>query len=131
MFFLARDIVTERIKDAIISRKVLKVCYQHVSTDNEIVERKKAPFDIGTTNPRTYDSNRDNVYLFCYNHIDDKTGQEKEFVHPININHIVSIEETGETFNENELADIHQQNTGYNYRECEFSLLPDRDWFKL
>ena len=127
--FLTREEVTKKIEDAITNKKVLLIKYQHVAIDDKIVDRKQAPFDIGTTNPKTYESNKDNVYNFCYDHIDEETGTKKQMVHPINIYHIISIEETGENFDENELADINLENMGYDYRDCEFAILPNRNWF--
>ena len=127
--FLTREEVTKKIKNAIANKKIILVKYQHVSIDDEIVERRQAPFDIGTTNPKTHESNRDNIYNFCYDHIDRKSEIKNQIVHPINIYHIISIEETGENFDEKELANINLENTGYDYRNCEFAILPDRNWF--
>jgi len=127
--FLTKEEVMAKIEDAISNRKILKFTYQHISVDNSIVEHLKAPFDLGTTNPKTYESNKDNAYLFCFDHTDEKSGQKNEIVHPISSTHIISIEETGRFFDENELADKHKQNTGYDYRQCKFALLPNRNWF--
>lgn len=123
------DDVKVAIKDAIENRKIVQVKYQHV-TDGIIVERKQAPFDIGTTNPKYIESHRDNIYMFCYDHIDSRTGVPKQMVHPIKMSKTISIIETGANFNENELADIHLQNTGYDYRNCTFAFLPNRNWFE-
>ena len=128
--FLQRNEVVQKIEEAIVNRKILSVKYQHVSEDDDIVDRKMAPFDVGTTNPKKVESNKDNVYLFCYDHIDKKNDIKKPIVHAINIKHILSIEETGENFDENELADINLKNIGYDYREYNFVILPDRGWFK-
>ena len=127
--FLSKEDVIKKIEDAIINREILKFTYQHISINNEIVERYKAPFDIGTTNPKTQESNKDNAYLFCFDHTDDKSGQKNEMVHAISSTHIISIEKTGRYFNENELANKHKENTGYDYRQCKFAILPNRNWF--
>ena len=127
--FISKEEVKRIFEDAIINRKILKIKYQHISIDNEIVEHDKAPFDLGTTNPKTQESNKDNAYLFCFGHKND-FGREDEKVHPISSRHIISIEDTGRKFDENELAEINLKNTGYNYKQCEFALLPNRNWFK-
>ncbi|MGB3478758.1 MAG: hypothetical protein WBB67_06325, partial [bacterium] len=88
-------------------------------------------FDIGTTNPKTYEQNKDNIYMFCFDHRDERLNVIKPRVHPIKIDRVVEIKKTAEHFDENELANIHIQNTGYDYRTCRFALLPDRDWFSL
>jgi hypothetical protein len=127
--YMSIDAVTAAIKHAIESRKILGVKYQRVQ-DGATVERRKAPFDIGTTNPKYIESHKDNVYMFCYDHVDEKTGMSKQIVHPVKIGKIISIVDTGKNFDENELADIHLHNTGYDYRICTFAFLPKRNWFR-
>lgn len=68
--------------------------------------------------------------MFCYDHIDNKTMLRKPIVHPIKIGLIVEISPTGDIFDENQLADINLQNTGYDYRSCNFACIPGRNWFK-
>lgn len=128
--YLSIDEVKQVIEDATKNRKVLRVQYES-KEHKGIVERKMAPFDIGTTSVRYVESYKDNLYMFCYDHIDDKTGQPLQRVHPIRIGKIISILETGEHFNENELADIHKRNDPrqYDYRDCKFAFLPNRNWF--
>ena len=126
--FMSVPEVTKIIEESILQREILHVRYQHVK-DSEIVDRKMAPFDIGTTNPKTYEQNKDNIYMFCFDHKDEKLNIPKPMVHPIKIYRIVNMKDSGETFDENELADINLRNTGYDYRTCRFALLPDRDWF--
>ena len=126
--FISVPEVTKKIEESILQREILHVRYQHVK-NSEIVDRKMAPFDIGTTNPKTYEQNKDNIYMFCFDHRDERLNVIKPRVHPIKIDRVVGVKKTGEHFDENELADIHMQNTGYDYRTCRFALLPDRDWF--
>lgn len=131
--YLTRQEVEQIMIEAIINREILMVQYRHVDKTGDIVTRKKAPFDIGSSNPN-YDirnRNKDNVYMFCYDHIDKKTNMNKPFVHPINIDRIISIEKTGGIFDENELADINFKNCGFDYRANDFvfALLPNRNWF--
>lgn len=128
MFMSVTEVVLI-IEAAILNREVLTVRYQH-KDDKSVAERKMAPFDIGTTNPKYAEAHKDNAYMFCFDHRDEKTGISKPIVHPIKINLILEIVKTGEHFDENELADINLQNTGYDYRTCNFALLPDRDWFR-
>lgn len=127
--FLSRTEVQRIIENAIRDRKILKVRYQHVGEDQDIVTRTKAPFDIGTTNPKTYERNKNNLYMFCYDHRDEETGLSKPMVHPISILHVISISETGELFNPSELTDIHRRNTGFNYRTWRWAVVPDRNWY--
>lgn len=126
--FISREDAEETIKQAIYERKKLKVTYQHRG-DGAIVTRTKAPFDIGSTNPRTYHKYRDCAFMFCYEHIDERTGENKPMVHAVNITQIISITESGETFDPNELTDINQRNTNYDYHECGWAVAQDRNWY--
>lgn len=128
--FLSQSEVIRIIEDAIINKKILKVKYQHTSSDNEIITSIKAPFDLGTTNTKTYYRNKDNLYMFCFNHIDEKTKQKLPIVHPISSLHIMSIAETGQKFDPIELTDINKANNKYDYRTCKWSLIPNRNWYK-
>ena len=130
MSFLTRENAIEMVKSAILERKTLQITYQHMGKDKDVVSRKMAPIDLGTTNIQTMESNKNNLYCFCYDHIDKETGVSKPMVHPINIEHIVSIEDAGESFDENTIAEINEDNTGYNYRNCQFAIVPERSWFK-
>ena len=126
--FMPRNEVQRVVEQAIRERKVLTIAYQHVALDGNVVTRRQAPFDIGTTNPKTSFQNRDNLYMFCYDHVDPKTGLHKPMVHAININHVASLSILEEVFNPAELMDIHMRNTGFNYRTWRWAILPNRDW---
>lgn len=76
--------------------KFYLLTYQHTS-DKEIVSHKIAPFDIGTTNPETYERNKNNVYAYCYDHVDEN-GQIDPKVFAFNINIFILISENSQTF---------------------------------
>lgn len=126
--FMPRLEVQRIIEQAIREKKLLIITYQHVAVDGSTVTRKQAPFDIGTTNPKTSFQNRDNLYVFCCEHIDTKSGMRRPMVHPININHIVAISTTDESFSPAELMDENMRNTGFNYRTWRWAIVPDRGW---
>ncbi len=128
MFVSTTDVI-EKYKDAIKHRKILRVKYQH-KEDEKIVERRKAPMDYGTRNPQTYEINKDNLYMWCYDHVNKKTGEIEPTLHPVKDYLIISMEETGETFNENELVNEIFQKTDWDYRTKGFAFMPDRDWFQ-
>lgn len=116
------------ITDAIADKTILLIEYQHVD-DNEIATHRIAPFDIGTTNPKTQTRNADNVYAFSYTHMDKKTNAPDPKVCAFNINHFVRINVTSETFDETDLTRRNLANTRYDYRNCRFAVLPQRDWY--
>lgn len=129
MNLLPVESVKTRILNAIIERNVLSVRYQHVS-DGQIVDHLIAPFDIGTTNPSRAAVSDDLVWAFCFTHIDPKTLRPDPRVLSLDAKQFVAIGDTGDDFDENELAEIHRNRTGYDYRNCRFAKVPERDWFK-
>lgn len=125
--FLDRNYTFNIIKNAIIKKKILSIEYRH-SLDEEIVLHKIATFDIGTTNPETYERNKDNVYAYCYDHKDDKGLLDPKVI-AFNINNFISILDTGEIFEPNYLTAKHKEKTGYDYTSCKFAVAPDRNWY--
>ncbi len=123
-----RNEVFNIIREAIVKKKILSITYQHVS-DAEIVSHKIAPFDIGTTNPRTFERNKNNVYAYCYDHKDKNEFPDPKVI-AFNINNFLSIKDTGELFDPVELTDKHKAKTGYDYKSCKFAIVPERDWYK-
>lgn len=128
-YFLSKAQVISIVSEAIENREILLIEYQHTA-DGEIVNHKIAPFDFGTTNPKTYERNKDNVYAYSYTHIDKKTNRADPKVCPFNVNNFIKMTSTDGTFNENELSRLNQQQTHYDYKTCNFALLPNRNWFK-
>jgi hypothetical protein len=129
MIYLSRDTVREIVADAIIKKLILCIKYQHLWGNNDIVIKEKAPFDLGTTNPKTYQKNKDILYAYCFQHHDEKTGQLNPIVHGINALCIISIEDTGKTFDPIELTKINFKNNNYDYRQCRWALVPNRKWY--
>ncbi|MBA4294386.1 hypothetical protein C0431_15620 [bacterium] len=123
------NIVRTLISEAIESRAILFIKYRHTS-DGEVVDHKIAPFDIGTTNPKTQERNRDNVYAYSYTHLDSKTNLPNPKVCAFNIDSFVDIQDAGEKFDENELARLNQIATKYDYRTCAFNVAKNRGWFR-
>lgn len=123
-----RSQVQNLIIEAIESRSILLIRYQH-TRDGEVVEHTIAPFDIGTTNPKTQERNKDNVYAYSYTHLDAKTNLPNPKVCAFNIESFIDIREAGESFDENELARLNQLATRYDYRTCEFNVAKNRGWF--
>ncbi len=127
--FISKIEVIETVKKAIQNRTVLFVRYEHTK-DAERVEHKIAPFDIGSSNPnpKVKERNSENLYAYSYTHKD-----ANNFLNPkvcaFNINYFLEIQETNETFDENELANLNLQVTKYDYRNCNFALLSNRNWF--
>lgn len=123
-----RNQVQSLIIEAIESRSILLIRYQHTS-DGEVVDHKIAPFDIGTTNPKTQNRNKDNVYAYSYTHLDPKTNLPSPKVCAFNIESFIDIREAGESFDENALARLNQLATNYDYRTCDFNVARNRGWF--
>ena len=123
-----RNEVFNIIRETIVKKKILSITYQHVS-DAEIVSHKIAPFDIGTTNPRTFERNKNNVYAYCYDHKDKNEFPDPKVI-AFNINNFLSIKDTDELFDPVELTDKHKAKTGYDYKSCKFAIVPERDWYK-
>jgi hypothetical protein len=117
------------IEEAILEKKILIVTYHRVNDTITNRIRTKAPFDLGTTNPKYYERNKNNLYMFCYEHVDEKTGYKKPMVHGISALHILDIKDSGKNFDPIELSKIHYNNTNYDYRTCNFALVPNRNWY--
>ena len=128
MSFIAKSTVKLIISDAILNRSILNVKYQHTS-DGEIVTHKLAPFDIGSTNPKTRLKNADMLYAYSYTHINEKSNRLDPKVCAFNINNFIFIDVTEESLDEIELAKLNLEKTHYDYRACNFALVPDRNWF--
>lgn len=123
-----RNEVLNIIKEAISDKKILSVVYQHVS-DKKIVSHRIAPFDIGTTNPRTFEKNKNMLYAYCYDHKVNNELLDPKVI-AFNVNNFISISETGKVFDPIELTDKHRAKTGYDYRNCKFAIMPERDWYR-
>lgn len=121
--------VRQLITEAIESRSILLIRYQHTS-DGEVVDHRVAPFDIGTTNPKTQERNKNNVYAYSYTHLDSKTNLPSPKVCAFNIESFIDIRESGEKFDENELARLNQLATNYDYRTYDFNVARNRGWFR-
>ncbi len=129
--FLTRKQVLDIIEPAIIEKKILRVKYCHKDDLTHPKISLKAPFDLGTSNPAYYERNKNNLYMFCYGHINDKTNMKEPIVHAISAEHIISIEDTGETFKPVELTDINRRNSkgNYDYRKCNWAIAKNRNWY--
>jgi len=126
--FISKNAVIPIIEQAVENRVVLYVRYKH-TTDGEIVEHKIAPFDVGSSNPKNRERFADNLYAYSYTHKNDGNFPNPK-VCAFNINNFLDIQETGEFFDENELVKLNLQTTKYDYRNCNFALLPNRSWFR-
>lgn len=129
MGLLSRRTVIAVVEKSISNRQVLSVTYQH-ALDGEIVVHRIAPFDIGSTNPKTKDRFRNTIFAYSFTHVDDKTGRPDPKVCAFSIDQFHLAEPTGDTFNETELAIKNLRVTKYDYRNCNFAILPERDWFE-
>lgn len=127
--YLTKTQVVKSIENAIYNRIVLEITYDHTQDNTRRNKRKIAPFDLGTTNKKTYERNKDNLYIFCYEHFDKKTNSKKPQVHPISSLHIIEIVETEELFDPIELTNINYRNTKYDYRNCIWAIAKDRMWY--
>ena len=121
--FLSRPSVIALITEAIQERHILSVTYKHV-TDNEVVIHQIAPFDIGTTNPKTKAQNSDALWAYSFTHVDKKSNRANPKVCRFDIYSFIKIDLTGERFDESKLAILNLQATKYDYRTCQFALLP-------
>lgn len=128
MAFISKSSVFSIVSDAIDKRRILEAEYQHVN-DGEIVRHQLAPFDIGSTNPKTRERFAETLFAFAYTHTDKKTNLSDPRVCSFNINNFTKLVSLDETFDESDLARVHKNKTGYDYRHCKFALLPKRDWF--
>jgi len=128
MGLLPEAAVVRIVTNAITKRQVLLVSYQHTK-DGDVVSHRIAPFDIGSTNPRTRERFRNNLYAYSFTHVDGKTGLPDPKVCIFDIEHFMSMTPSSETFDEDDLAARNRRATGYDYRTCRFALRPDRHWF--
>lgn len=127
--FIFKNEIIEIIEKAIQNRTVLFVRYEHTK-DGEKVEHKIAPFDIGSSNPnpKIRERNAENLYAYSFTHKDNNNFPNPK-VCAFNINNFLDIRETNENFDENELANLNLEATKYDYRNCNFALSPNRNWF--
>ena len=116
------------VSKAIAERNVLKAIYDHTD-GSERVEHRLAPFDVGSTNPKTAVRFVDALWAYSFTHINDKTGLLEPKVCRFDVNHFVSLMPAGEKFDELQVTLDNKVVTGYDYRDCKFCLLPDRDWY--
>ncbi len=128
--FISKYEVTRIVEKAIESRTILLVDYEHTKT-GEKVQHKIAPFDVGSSNanPKIRERNSENLYAYSYTHRDNDNFPNPK-VCAFNINNFFGLQETDESFDENELSDLNLQVTKYDYRNCNFALLPNRNWFQ-
>lgn len=94
----------------------------------EAVDHRLAPFDIGSTNPATSLKNANMLYAYLYTH-KNKQGLPSPRVLGLDVRRFISIEPTGEEFDPVELTDLHLKVASYDYRDCKFAVLPNRDWY--
>ena|SRR5258708_11416718 len=126
--YLSANQVIDIVANAITNRQDLDVRYKHTNDDIVVVHRI-APFDIGTTNPKNIERFADNLYAYSYTRIDRKTNLADPRVATFNINFFIEMNQTGEIFDETDLCLKNLQATKYDYRSCQFALLPNRRWF--
>jgi len=127
MIYLPLQTVKNIIEDAIYNKKILKIKYRNAKDETNV--SLKAPFDLGTTTPENIDKFKNNLYAFCIKHKDLKTGLLKPIVHPISAARILSIEDTGDIFDEVELTAVNFRNSNYNYKTCKWAIAKDRGWY--
>ena len=126
---LSANQVIDIVSDAIKHRHILSVRYQHTE-DQMVVVHRLAPFDIGSTNPKNIQRFADNLYAYSFTRIDRKTNVPDPRVATFNINFFIEMAPTGETFDETDLCLKNLHATKYDYRTCQFALLPNRSWFQ-
>lgn len=125
---MIRGQVLNIAEKAILEKKILKITYKHV--DDTIANNVKiAPFDLGTSNLKTFEKNKNKFYFFSYSHFDEKTNHLKPMVISISVENIVKLEETDELFDPRDVTNINRINTGYDYRICKWAILPNRNWY--
>lgn len=128
MSFLNKSTVHTLVIQSIQGRKILEVEYQHIK-DGEVVFHRIAPFDIGSTNPKTAQRYTDTLWAYSFTHEDKKTGNLAPRVCGFDINSFISIDILEETFDALGLAKLNLAATGYDYRGCSFAIESERDWF--
>lgn len=127
--YLLRNQVKKIVEKSIIERIILEITYDHTSDKPRSYSKRMAPFDFGTSNPKYYEKNKDNLYVFCFDHKDDITFLKIPHVHPISSLHIINILETDENFDPIEVTNIHFMNKKYDYRMCKWAIVPERNWY--
>jgi hypothetical protein len=130
--YLSREIVVELVSEAIEEKKILLVKYEHVK-DEEIVNHKIAPFDIGSSNPdpKLRARNENLLYAYCFTHRDKKRNNAPDpKVVAFDIEHFLEMDFNNEKFDENELSELNLERTKWDYSTYKFALLPARNWFK-
>lgn len=115
------------IEDAIKGRKILEMVYQHTS-DGETVDHEIAPFDIGSTNQQRKKQFAEMLFAYSYTHV-DKEGKKNPKACAFKVPNIISLDDSGRTFDPIQVTDMNKKATGYDYRDCEFAMLPNRDWY--
>jgi hypothetical protein len=125
--FMSMDASRRIILEGISERKILLLTFMRVNED-EAVDHRIAPFDIGTTTPETMEKNRHNMYGYAYDH-KSKKGLAAPRVLPFDLRRFVALEMTDEVFDPMTLIERHRVATTYDYRTCTFAVLPDRGWF--
>jgi hypothetical protein len=125
--FLPKDEVIGFIAQAIVSRTVLIVRYQH-KADGEIVDHRIAPFDIGSSDPKRAEGQKNNLFAYTYTAIDKKTSLPAPALRCFSLDYFISIERTDQIFDEGQLADQMASST-FSYRNYLFAFMPDRNWF--
>lgn len=130
MIFLQKSTVVNIIQEAIKQKKLVYIEY-YTKGNPELKKRKKAPFDLGSTNPsiKIREKNKDILYMFCFNHTDVKTGRAVPQVHGHSSLDIVRLEILEEKFDPVELTKIHYFNTGFNYQTWKWAIVSDRNWY--
>jgi hypothetical protein len=127
--YLSRSLVLPLLELSIREQRVLNAIYDHVDR-TERVSHRLAVFDFGTTNPNTRDRFQNNVYAYAYDHLNTKTNLADPRVIAFNVDSFLSLEASGVTFNAVELTDLNFRATKYDYRHCEFAIVPERGWYK-
>lgn len=126
---LSSNIVIARVSDAILKRAILEVRYEHTS-DQLTVDHRIAPFDIGTTTLKNIERFANNLYAYSYTRIDRKTNRPDPRIVTFNINNFIKMTSTDDVFDETDLAIRHFGVSRYDYRNCNFALVPNRKWFQ-
>ena len=127
MSFLPKSTVTEIVRVAIDKRIVLDVTYHHTD-GTEVVTHRLAPFDIGTTNPERVRQFVDSLWAYTYTH-KDKQGNPSPKVCRFDVKNFSRMDFSDDCFDETDLTDRNLIATNYDYRKCNFALLPDRHWY--
>lgn len=126
--FLSRSVIQSIIEEAIYLKKLIEI--EYYTKGNPILKKRiKAPFDLGTSNPKYYEKNKNQLYLFCFDHKDEKTGLTKPFVHGHDAFGVLKLKILDECFNPEELRLINIRNAHYDYKLCNWAIAKNRNWF--